>query len=162
MEYWELREEKDKAYLVVYGFKMSSGIENKTQIVAKCNSFDSLEEAYAFANMYEVSEVLEWFKDDFLVKEFVSRYYRKKWNNQDCVYLFKDLLKEEYQFLTDIYSLMFLVAKYDLKERPHNFLSANQNYYLKQVYSPKLYDRLCKEQGYKRIGYVDFERGIYR
>ena len=78
MEYWELREEKDKAYLVVYGFKMSSGIENKTQIVAKCNSFDSLEEAYAFANMYEVSEVLEWFKDDFLVKEFVSRYYRKK------------------------------------------------------------------------------------
>ena len=97
MEYWELREEKDKAYLVVYGFKMSCGIENKTQIVAQCKVFASLEEAYAFANMYELSEVLEWFKDDFLVKEFVSRYYRKKWNNQGCVYLFKDLLKKEYQ-----------------------------------------------------------------
>ena len=162
MEYWKLRDEKDKAYLVVYGFKMTCGIENKTKIFTESKGFDSLEEAYAFANMYEVSEVLEWFKDDFLVKKFVSRYYRKKWNNQECVYLFKDLLKKEYQFLTDIYSLMFLVAKYDLIERQHNFLSANHNYYLKQVYSPKLYDRLCTEQGYKRNGYVDFERGVYR
>ena len=85
-----------------------------------------------------------------------------KWNNQECVYLFKDLLKNEYQFFTDIYTLMFLVAKHSLIVRQFNFLSANHNYYLKHVFNPKFYDRICTEQGYKRVGYVDFERGVYR
>ena len=162
MEYWKLRDEKDKAYLVVYGSRMSYGLENKTRVFAEYNSFDSLEKAYNFANKHEFSEVLEWFKDDFMVKEFVKEYYTKKWNNQECVFLFKDFLKNEYQFFTDIYTLMFLVAKYSLVVKQFNFISDNHNYYLKHVFNPVFYDRLCTQQGYKRIGYVDFEKGIYR
>ena len=42
------------------------------------------------------------------------------------------------------------------------FEKSGDNYYLKHVYNPVFYDRLCTQQGYKRIGYVDFEKGIYR
>ena len=162
MEYWKLRDEKDKAYLVVYGFRMSYGLENKTRIFADYFIFFSLVVAYIFVYLFVFSVVLEWFKNDFMVKEFIREYYKMKWNNQECVYLFKDLLKNEYQFFTDIYTLMFLVAKHSLIVRQFNFLSANHNYYLKHVFNPKFYDRICTEQGYKRVGYVDFERGVYR
>lgn len=162
MEYWRLRDEKDKVFLVVYGFKMTCGIENKTKIFTESTWFDSLEQAYEYAKTKEFSEILEWFKYDFMVSAFLRDYYSKKWNGIDCVYIFKDFVKKEYQFFSDVYSLMFLVAKYDLIERQHNFLSANHNYYLKHVFNPSFYDRLCTRKGYKRIGYVDFEKGVYR
>jgi hypothetical protein len=161
MEYWKLRNEQDKRYLVIYG----SRIEYKEtfDFHASWDSFESLEEAYTFANQYEFKEVFEWFVGDTAVAVFLHRHFSRTWvSNENLVYIFANHKDKEVQLFSDLYTLMYMIAKYDLVPNQFTLTSEDKNYNLSATVCPKIFIKSFEKSGYKQLGYVDYENEVYR
>lgn len=161
MEYWKLRNEEDKRYLVVYGYRVE--YEETFEFYAHWASFETLEEAYDLANKYEYKEVFEWFIQDTAVAVFLHRHFARKWAyNENLYYIFTNKKDKEVQVFTDVYTLMYIVAKYELIPNQFSFESQDENCNLCITIMPKTFLKAFIKTGYKQLGYVDFERGVCR
>lgn len=146
-------------YLVVYGWK---GTKYEYEMIhVDYEVFETLEQAERWAEQFNFSEIFERIEHiPYGTIDFLKDYFLKKWNREEpekeMTYIFMDYKRKEYQFVSDLNSLLYLLVNYELliKAEGYYYGSENEEYRLIFNVNRSKGEEMCIEEGLEKVNYV--------